>query len=78
VGIGLRSGKQQIRAAERVLVKARNRRPYVYELNFVCTVPMTRGPRKPPRFPIELIIPTLPAAAVEVRKKLGKAQKAGI
>ncbi len=39
---------------------------------------MTVGPRNPPKLPIELIIPTLPAAAEEVRNRLGSDQKAGI
>jgi hypothetical protein len=50
----------------------------VYDPRFLSTYPITDGPRKPPKFPIELIMPTLPAAADEVRNKLGNAQNAGI
>jgi hypothetical protein len=37
--------------------------------------PTTYGPAKPPRFPIELIIPMAAAADAPVRKVVGSAQK---
>ena len=43
----------------------------------VSTLPMTEGPRNPPRLPTELIRPMLPAAAASVRNRLGSDQKAG-
>src|SRR5436190_984575 len=43
----------------------------------VLNSPMMDGPKYPPRFPIELIKPMLPAAAISVRNKLGNDQNAG-
>ena len=43
----------------------------------VCTLPTTYGPRKPPRFPTELMRPMLPAAAALERKMFGSAQNVG-
>ena len=64
--------------ADKMLVKLKKYNPYSYDPSDLSTEPIAKGPRNPPKLPIELIIPTLPAAAEEVRNRLGNDQNAGM
>ena len=55
----------------------KNRIPAANEFVFLTRSPTTKGPRKPPRLPTELISPMHVAAAVPVRKLVGNDQKPG-
>src|SRR2546421_10531294 len=56
----------------------KNRIPEMKECVRLTKSPIILGPTKPPRLPIELIIPMHAAAAVPERKLVGKDQKHGM